>query len=166
MSDETLRLDVQITVLECDLAHELIWAGTESGGIYALQCPEVKRYSCFRCGTSCSARTASCMKQQSFVANVKAHICGAAGPTMRALTTCWPQQMAARSPCQLRTSGSTALEECCEPALPQTRSEREHHFDHQASVRMRCSACKIMECHYRMPPCWHARSSRGPGTGL
>jgi hypothetical protein len=49
---------VQITVLECDSAHELIWAGTESGGIYALQCPELKRYSCFRCGKKmlCSNR--------------------------------------------------------------------------------------------------------------
>lgn len=36
---------VQITSLECDLAHELVWAGTESGGVYLLQCPDLKRYS-------------------------------------------------------------------------------------------------------------------------
>jgi hypothetical protein len=89
---------VQITVLECDLAHELIWAGTESGGIYALQCPELKRYSCFRCIASCSARTESFMKHQSLVANLEPRVYVAAGPTMGALTTCWPRQMAAQSP--------------------------------------------------------------------
>ncbi len=38
----------QITSLECDTAHEIFWAGTESGGVYALQCPDLKRYACFR----------------------------------------------------------------------------------------------------------------------
>ena len=39
----------QITSLECDAAHEILWAGTESGGLYALQCPTLKRYAGFRC---------------------------------------------------------------------------------------------------------------------
>eukprot|EP00208_Stichococcus_sp_RCC1054_P007145 CAMPEP_0206139688 /NCGR_PEP_ID=MMETSP1473-20131121/7013_1 /ASSEMBLY_ACC=CAM_ASM_001109 /TAXON_ID=1461547 /ORGANISM="Stichococcus sp, Strain RCC1054" /LENGTH=1376 /DNA_ID=CAMNT_0053533577 /DNA_START=121 /DNA_END=4251 /DNA_ORIENTATION=- len=34
-----------ITLVETDESHELIWAGTESGGVYALQCPTLKRYS-------------------------------------------------------------------------------------------------------------------------
>ena len=39
---------VQITLVDTDDSHELIWAGTESGGVYALQCPTLKRYSSSR----------------------------------------------------------------------------------------------------------------------
>lgn len=108
----------QVTSVDTDKSHEIIWAGTESGGVYALQSPTLGRYSCSRCtpfflqrteGASILLRSAIESKREACfllkVMNIR--MCESSGLTWSESRMSFVHLAGVLCPCQLRRSSCT-----------------------------------------------------------